>query len=42
MYISGSCRGAAVTTLEPGHVGVWQGGPLNGFSFNMFASWVGI
>ncbi|THG15261.1 hypothetical protein TEA_029703 [Camellia sinensis var. sinensis] len=28
--------GAAVTIMEPGHVGVWQRGPLDGFSFNMF------
>lgn len=32
MYVSGSCRHAAVTTLEPGHVGVLQEGPLDGFS----------
>lgn len=28
MSICGSCRRAAVTSKEPGHVGVWQGGPL--------------
>ncbi|CAL5344942.1 unnamed protein product [Camellia sinensis] len=31
-------RGAAVTIMEPGYVGVWQRGPLDGFSFNMFVS----
>ena len=36
MYICDSCRGAAVTIMEPGHVGVWQRGPLGGFSFNKF------
>ena len=27
-----------MTLMEPGLVGVWQRGPLNGFSFNMFVS----
>lgn len=28
MYTCGSCRGAAVATMEPGLVGVWQKAPL--------------
>lgn len=28
MYTCASCRGAAVATMEPGLVGVWQKAPL--------------
>lgn len=38
MYICGSCRGAAVTIMEPGLVGVLQWAPLNDFYFYLFAS----
>jgi hypothetical protein len=38
MYICGSCRGAAVTIMEPGLVGVLQWAPLNDFSVYVFAS----
>lgn len=41
MNISRSCRRAAVTTLEPGHVGIWHEGPLNGSSFDIFAVGLG-
>lgn len=39
MDICDSCRGAAVTNLEPGLVGVCQGAPLNDFfQKNIYAS----
>lgn len=38
MYICGSCRGAAVTIMEPGLVGVWQWAPLYDFPFYVFTS----
>jgi hypothetical protein len=41
MYICGSCRGAAVTIMEPGLVGVWQWAPLNDLSFYYLLVWVG-
>lgn len=36
-YICGSCRGTAVTIMEPGYVGVLPRGPFYGFSFILFA-----
>lgn len=36
MYICGSCRVAAVTTMEPGLVCVLERGPLNYISLNVF------
>jgi hypothetical protein len=38
MYTCGSCRGAAVTIMEPWLVCVWQTGPLSDFSFNIYYS----
>lgn len=38
MYICGSCRVAAVSTMEPGLVCVLQRGPFDDFSLNIFTS----
>lgn len=38
MYVCGSCRGAAVTSMEPGLVCILERGPLNYISLNVLAT----